>query len=158
MAVFDGLDGATEGMHWQSSSHGEEAERLREAREASELARLAATTALLLDLVTRSGGVNEDLSALVEDKERLLERLASIVDGAKRQERDLPYRQLVPVRVWRKATEGDDQLRELAEAAPGQIARILSGDVAPTGAEALIARLQLLTRRMHERGNILLAG
>lgn len=109
------------------TSHGEQADSLSEVDTATDLSHLLTTTAMLFRSATAERTNTERFQRLSDRAQELVTRLAEIADGKGKPETQLPYRQLIPVRVWRSGTAGSDQLAELITSVPDTVKRVLAG-------------------------------
>lgn len=108
-----------------AASLGEEAELLRIGTEASDLAFYASSTALLLRGIAKRGSAR-GLDRLVAVARDLVTALPTLQQRKAVSDAQLPYRQLIPVRVWRRVSDRDTELENLAQSLPQYLDTTLS--------------------------------
>src|ERR1017187_4723203 len=104
---------AQEDVSLGEASHRHEADVLSSATQASDLSYLASTAALYLRMMLLRQQEVGNLPKLLETTRSLASVLHEILSGQATPDRELPYRQLLPVRVWRQATPSIPNLAKL---------------------------------------------
>lgn len=111
-------------------SHGQEADVLRQGSEAADLSFLASTTALLFRAAAKRQST-EGMARLLERARTFALTLREIQHEGAKKEPDLPYRQLVPVRIWRtvrvRAAQFDSDYDRLLQTVPTLIEQLSEG-------------------------------
>ena len=132
------------------ASLGYEADLLRSGSEASDLSFLASSTSLLMRGLAKRGSA-DGMSGLVDTAQKLLATLKDIREGQGKQERDLPYRQLVPVRIWKRASEQAPEFAAFADGLPDLLGRALSGEFDKTKLIEAAQQLEIAATLLREQ-------
>ncbi|MBW3578779.1 MAG: hypothetical protein KY462_13765 [Actinobacteria bacterium] len=147
------------GRTWETRSHGDEAERLEDAKQATELADLSSSTALLLSLLTDENiDIVPPIRSLLSSGHELTERLRKIASGVGKDDRDLPYRQLIPVRVWEASTAPEStNASELAESL-SSLLEAIEHNKRPANLQQMSEMLEYLSSRLQSFSSKKLRG
>lgn len=155
MAFTEGLaDTDRGGASW---SHGEEAGRMGGVSQATELSQLLSTTAVLFRGLAARRLDGDRLSRLSDAAKRLVRALADIAEGQTKEPAELPYRQLVPLRVWQMTIEETD-LADLATSIPSLVDDALIGKVDASRLSESASRLEIASERLKGHATRVLRG
>lgn len=154
MAFTEGLADTDRGASW---SHGEEAGRMGGVGQATELSQLLSTTAVLFRGLAADRLHGERLSRLSDAAERLVVVLGEISEGQSKDASELPYRQLVPLRVWQVTFE-KTELTDLATTLPSLVEAAVSGNADSAELSQSAARLEQASDRLRQHATQVLRG
>jgi len=142
---------------WTTQSHGEEADRIVRGRDAVDLAFRASATALLFRSIAKHQPPVEFQSPLLEDAQALAKYVKQIKEHIQQNEATLPYKFLIPVQMWRDATEGGRRA-ELPDDLPDLLERAARGEASPEELESIAQQLDQTAVELQAYTSRLLAG
>ena len=139
-----------------SRSQGQEADLLRRSRAASELSFLAASTSLFLDAVAKRGN-GQGMQRLAANGQHFTSRVKEMFEDENIRDADLPFRQLVPLRVWKQASNDSPELRALASRLPALLDRALHGQADPAELTSAARVLDDAAERFREQSILMVS-